>query len=194
MGYGEMVIGDDGFVEIVGEQIRGGNPNLSSLSPVLGGLSPEQAYEILGEVAGRSPAFGQYAARRAAASRPMVHKVPLQKARDWHIDFGPVSGAAGTTTTITQSPQCLFRGEKMMASDSGVNSAGNNTRIQQIFVGQKLQRPANSGATLTAFFGVGALGNGIRWDTCDKALTISLTVSFITASTFECTVFGKAVL
>lgn len=179
----EMVIGDDGWTEIVGEQTRGGQ------GPVLGG----DAYELLGELIQKSPAFQQLAAKRAAMSRPMTHKTPLQKARDWQIDFGPVSGSASTTTIITRNPQCLFRGEKVMATDTG-STAGLGTSISTILIGQRLQRPAGDGSTLTLFFSQQALGNGVKWDTCDKALTISVTVSFIQQCTFYMTVFGKAVL
>lgn len=188
MGY------DDGsWPEIVGEQLRGGTPASNSLTPVLGGMSPEQAYQIMGAMAQQSPAFADYAAKKFANSRPMIHRRPLQAARDWQIDFGPVSGAAGTTTVITQQPQCLFRGEKVMATDSA-STAGTGTRIGQILIGQRLQRPAGVGATLTAFFANNALGNGIKWDTCDKALSIAVTVSFIQSCTFDMTVFGKAVV
>lgn len=187
----DFVIGDDGMVyathEIVGEQVRGGQPQ------VLGGLGKDEAFHIIGEMVQKSPAFANYAAQKAAAYKPMVQKVPLAKARDWQIDFGPVSGAAGSTTTLTVNPQVLFRGEKVMATDSGT-TAGLGTRIQSIFVGQKSQRPANAGSTLTLFFNQQALGNGIKWDTCEKALSISITVSFVTACTFDMTVFGKAVL
>lgn len=182
----DQIIGDDGWTEIVGEQTRGGG------APSLVGR--DQAFEILGEAMSASPAFKQYVEKRAAASRPMLNKVGYQKARDWNIDFGPVFGSASTTTTITVAPQCLFRGEKVMATDWGPNPAGYNTRVQSIFVGQKLQRPAAGSNTLTYFFANGSLGNGIKWDTCDKALSISMTISFITAATFEATVFGKAVL
>lgn len=182
---GEMVIGDDGWTEIVGEQLRGGS--------TVAGLDKESAFEILGEMVAKSPAFAAYAQKRAAASRPMLHKTPLNKARDWQIDFGPVSGAAGTTTTVVINPQVLFRGEKVMATDSG-STPGLGTRIGAIFVGQKSQRPANANSTLTAFFANNALGNGIRWDTCEKALSISVTINFIQACTFDMTVFGKAVL
>jgi len=178
-----QIIGDDGWTEIVGEQTRGGQD-------MLGGADP---YEILGELVQKSPAFAAYAAKRAAASRPIVHKVPLQKARDWQVDFGPVSGSAGTTTTITVAPQCLFRGEKVMATDTG-SPAGTGTRVSTILIGQRLQRPAGAGATLTLFFANNALGNGIKWDTCEKALSISVTVSFVQTCTFDMTVFGKAVL
>ncbi len=180
-----MVIGDDGWVEIVGEQLRGGAT-----------VAGSRDYEVLGaaqEVMARSPAFRNYVEQRAAASRPMLARTPNTKARDWQIDFGPVSGAASTQTTITKNPQCLFRGEKVMATDSGA-TRGYGTRIAGILIGQKLQRPSGDGATLTAFFANNALGNGIKWDTCEKALSIALTISFIEACTFECTVFGKAVL
>jgi hypothetical protein len=191
MSYGDLVIGDDGWLEIVGEQTRGGGgPATNSLVPAVGG---DLAMEILGELSAKSPAFKAYAEKRAALSRPMVHRQPLQKARDWQIDFGPVCQGAGTTTTVSQNPQCLFRAEKVMATDTG-SPAGTGTRIQQIFVGNKLQRPANAGATLTLFFANNALGNGVRWDTCEKALSIAITVSFITGCTFDMTVFGKAVM
>lgn len=183
---GEMVIGDDGTLswqDIVGEQTRGGHTV---------GLTPESSFEILGELVQRSPAMANYAAQRVAASRPIMKSTPLKKARDWQIDFGPVSGAAGTTTTLTQTLQTYFRGEKVMATDSG-SPAGSQTRIQTILVGQKLQRPLGTGGTLTSFFANNALGNGIHWDTCQPGLTISIGVSFISAVTLDLTVFGKAV-
>ena len=188
----EIVIGDDGWTEIVGEQSRGGTPASNSLTPVLGA----DGYDVLGaaqEMLQRSPAFNQYAARRAAASRPITHRQPLQKARDWDLSFGPVSGAAGTTTVITVAPQCPFRGEKVIATDS-FSSAGQGTRITQVLIGQRLQRPATGGGSLTLFFSNGTLGNGIKWDTCQQALSIAVTVSFIQACTFDMTVFGKAVV
>ncbi len=122
----------------------------------------------------------------------IFNHIPLQNSRDWQIDFGPVFGQAGTTTTITRQPQCLFRGEKVLATDSG-SQAGHGTRIQTILVGQKLQRPSGGGSTLTAFFSPDSLGNGIRWDTVDKALSIAVTVSFVESCTFDATVFGKSV-
>ncbi len=191
-----MIGDDDGWTDIVGEQFRGGQDaynGYASLSPVVGGLTPDSAYQILGDLVQKSPAFAQYASKRVAASRPIVNKVPLQKARDWQLDFGPVSGTAGTSTVLTVAPQCLFRGEKVMATDTAA-SAGFGTSIGTIIIGQRLQRPAGTGATLTAFFANNALGNGIKWDTCEKALSISITVNFIQTCTFFLTVFGKAVL
>lgn len=184
-----LVIGDDGWTEIVGEQSRGGGYHGDSLVPVMG----DAGYDVLGEMLQKSPAFQSFVAKRAAGSRPVTHRMPLQKARDWDLSFGPVSGAAGTTTIITIAPQCLFRGEKVMATDTG-SPAGTGTRITQVLIGQRLQRPATGGGSLTLFFSNGALGNGIKWDTCQQALSIAVTVSFVSSCTFDMTVFGKAVV
>jgi len=113
--------------------------------------------------------------------------------RDWDINFGPVSGAAGTTTVLTVYPQCLFRGEKIMAIDSA-EKRGFGTRITQVLIGLRLQRPATAGGSLTAFFAPGALGNGTKWDPCKAYACIKLTVSFVETCTFDATVFGRAVL
>ena len=188
----QLVIGDDGWTEIVGEQTRGGTPNIDTLAPILGAYGGGN-YDVLGEMLAKSPAFQSYVAQRAAASRPVTNRQPLQKARDWDLSFGPVSGAAGTTTVITVAPQCLFRGEKVMATDTA-SPAGTGTRITQVLIGQRLQRPATGGGSLTLFFSNGALGNGIKWDTCQQALAIAVTVSFVSACTFDMTVFGKAVV
>lgn len=122
----------------------------------------------------------------------MTWRQPLQGARDWDLSLGPAFGVAGSTTVITVSPQCLFRVEKVMAYDTG-NPPGTATRIMQFLVGNQLQRPSASGSSLALFFGVATLGNGMRWDTCQRGLTISVTVSFVQAATFEMSLFGKAV-
>jgi len=113
--------------------------------------------------------------------------------RDWDLSLGPVSGAAGTTTVITVAPQCSFRVEKAMATDTGT-PPGTATRIMQFLVGNKIQRPTAQGASLVLFFGPATLGNGLRWDTCEKGLTISVTVSFVQTATFDLCLFGKAAL
>jgi hypothetical protein len=109
------------------------------------------------------------------------------------MSLGPVSGQAGTVTTITKAPQCLFRVEKVMATDSG-DPPGTATRIMQFLIGQRIQRPTASGSSLVAFFGPATLGNGVRWDTCQQGLTISVTVSFVQAATFDISLFGRAVV
>lgn len=111
--------------------------------------------------------------------------------RIWDLSFGPVSGAAGTTTVISVPPQCDFRGRKVIATDTG-SPPGSGTRVMQLLVGQRLQRPTASGSTLATFFGPGVLGNEVRWDTCQRALSIAITISFVQTCTFDMSVFGEA--
>ncbi len=114
--------------------------------------------------------------------------------RDWQVGFGPIEGKAGESKEIIVTPQCrFFRGEKVMATDTA-SPAGTGTRISNVAIGLKLQRPVGSCATLTAFFASNALGNGIKWDICDRWDRISITVHFIEDCKFDMTVFGKAVL
>lgn len=113
--------------------------------------------------------------------------------RDWQIDFGPAFGQAGTEVRLVQTPQCWFRGEKVMATDTG-STPGRGTRVKEVLVGNRLQRPAASGSTTAEFFAPFALGNGVKWDACERALSIIVTVSFVESCTFDLTVFGKAVL
>ena len=113
--------------------------------------------------------------------------------REWDLSFGPVSGAAGSITVIAVAPQVRFRGEKVMASDTG-STPGSGTRIMQLVVGQRLQKPTANGSTLTTFFGANALGNGVTWDVCELAQTIAVTVSFAETCTFDMSVFGRAVV
>ncbi len=183
-----LVVGEDGWSEIdgIGEMVRGGQ-----LSSVLG--APPANYDVLGAALAQSPAYQQMLATRAAAGRPIMHKQPLRMARDWDFPLGPVSGSAGTSTTISIQPQAYFRVEKLMATDTA-STAGLGTAITQILVGQRLQRPATGGGTLSLFYANTALGNGIRWDTCQPAFSISLTISFVSQCTFYGNLFGKAVV
>lgn len=179
-------VGDDGWTEIVGASA--GNQALVS----------GDDYQVLGaqlaqNLVQNSPAFRNYVAQQAASQRPILRKTMPTRARDWDISFGPVSGAAGTTTTISNTPACLFKGMRLVATDTA-SPAGTGTRITQIFIGQRLQRPVTGGGTLTAFLAANAFGVGIEWDTCQPAYSISMTVSFVSACTFDAAVFGKAVV
>jgi len=187
MGNGMIGYGSD-WEDLVGEMTRGGNPRQDSLSV----LGAEGAYQLLGEMMARSPQMAAFVQQKIAATQPMIRRTPIDRARDWDFPLGPVSGSAGTTTTITIQPQTLFRVEKIMATDVGPQTAGYNTAVTQVIIGNKLQRPATTGGTLTLFFSNNALGNGVKWDTCQPALSIAFTVSFITTSTFYGTLWGKA--
>lgn len=139
-------------------------------------------------------AFRDFMEKYAANVGFTLRKVPIQKARDWQLDFGPVSGPAGEETVITVSPQCLFRGERVNATDTG-SPVGTGTRIVSVMVGQRIQKlTGDRTSTLTAFFAANALANGIKWDTCQRSNRIQVTVRFVQACTFDLSVFGKAVL
>lgn len=152
--------GAEGFDDLVGEMTRGGNPQTDSLSV----LGAEGAYHLLGEMVQRSPQMAAFVQQRILNAKPMVRRSPIDRARDWDFPLGPVSGSAGTTTTITIQPQTLFRVEKIMATDVGALTSGYNTSVTQVIIGNKLQRPATTGGTLTLFFANNALGNGVKWD------------------------------
>jgi hypothetical protein len=155
----------------------------------------EQDLSVLGDLVQKSRAFAKYAQQRIAASKPVLrNEKPLIKARDWQVDFGPAWAPAGYTTTIRSILQVPFRGEKVFATDSW-SPPGTGTRIMQVMVGQREQRAGNGGnATLTAFYANNSLGNGIKWDTCQRALSINVTVSFMQSCTFDMIVFGRAIL
>lgn len=159
--------------------------------------SEENEEDVVGEVVSPiTPSGDDYLARRAAAaSGVVVTRKRRNASRDWQLDFGPVWGPAGETTTITIRPQCLFRGEKIMATDTAP-TPGLGTRIVAVTVGQKLQRPAGAanGGTLSTFFGANSLANGILFDTAKEWSTVAVTVSFVQTCTFEMSVFGKAVV
>ena len=111
------------------------------------------------------------------------------KFHDWVVHFPRTEGKKNTSKVITVFPQCVFRGEKMIAVDSG---NGQVTRISQIQVGQRLQVPATGEGTLTAHYGPTVRGNGLCWDATDPALGISITVFFLEDGYWEADVFGKA--
>lgn len=136
--------------------------------------------------------FDIYAAKRAAVEKATLRREHDHgELRDWQFDLGPLFAPAGFTTTLTFRPQCLFRCDKVVATDSFAQ-AGQGTRIMSIMVGRRVQRVAGSG-TLTAFFSQTALGNGQKWDTCQPFMDIAVQVSFVQQCTFDMTIFGKAV-
>lgn len=115
---------------------------------------------------------------------------PKGKLRDWQIDFGPVFGKEGEVKTITIQPRVLFRGEKIIATDTA-KFPGTGTVINAIFVGRKMQLPW---PLPTNHFGMSVTGNGIHMDTCDRALSISAQIEFLEPCTFDMCIFGKAAI
>lgn len=187
---GNDIVGYDEIV--VGEQNRGGAGGDYHRDSMVG-MSPEDAYTVLGELAAKSPQLNALLQRRVANNRPMIRKIAPNRWRDWQVDFPSTYGTAASSTTITVNPQVLFEGQRIMATDS-FTTAGYGTRIGAILVGQQNQRPTNAGSTLTGFFANNSIGTGIKWDTCQIGNQISMSVSFTQNCTFDCTVFGRAVV
>lgn len=183
--------GDDSFnnngdwTEIIGEIIRGGQDSVTGESP--------SAAQVLGALMASNPEYAKSIAGRVAKSRPVVHNVAPVKARDWMMPF-TVYGTVGQTQTITATPQCLFRAEKLTVNEIGSSTNGFGTTITQMLVGQKNQLPTTTGGVTSSAFLQNSLGNGIKFDTCQPALTITFQVSFLQTCTWQGTLFGKAVL
>lgn len=115
---------------------------------------------------------------------------------EWQLDFPATFGTAGTSTILFVTPEVDFQGVVLMATDTGT-PLGYGSSIGAILVGNQLQRPALT-STLTEFFGPKSRYRWIlegapnpRWDRCDKALSISVTVNFIQTCTFYMSVFGN---
>lgn len=172
------------WTEIVGELIRGGGAD------AMGGPS---AAEVLGEVFRGNPAAKAAFAARFSKSRPMVANVAPNKARAWMMPF-TVYGTIGQSVNVTATPQCLFRAEKLVVNEIGSSTNGFGTTITQALVGQKNQLPTTTGGISSTAFLQNSLGNGIQWDTCQPALTITFQVSFLQTCTWQATLFGRAVL
>lgn len=177
------IFGQD-WDEIVGEQTRGGQDAMAGAA---------DAMEVLGELFNKNPAFKAQFAKRLANSRPAIQKVPPVKARDWAMPF-TVYGTIGQSSTVTGTPQCLFRPEKLIVNEIGASTNGFGTTITQMLVGQKNQLPTTTGGLTSAAFLSTALGNGIKFDTCQPALTITFQISFLQTCTWQGVLFGKAVL
>lgn len=143
-----------------------------------------------------TPAFQkELLERRLATLLPLTIKRPSQlERRQIDLSFGPLNAPAGWQAVITVRPQCLFRSEKMMATDTA-STPGMGTSIIQVAVGNNIQRPSNAPrGSLTAFFTEQAKANGLTFDTAHPYEDIALTVSFITACTFYANLFGTAEL
>ena len=133
--------------------------------------------------------FRQLVAERQTRPRPQP------KVRNWEINFGPVAGKAGETLRLVNDVRALFRGERIVATDTA-SPIGCGTRIVSLTVDGRTQDSVVSiGATsplalpaliLTVFANRKVL--------MDVGSTFGLTVSFIEACTFNMNIVGKALI
>lgn len=137
----------------------------------------------------QSPAFTAAVARHLSRTRPIMQKTAITKKRLWPIAFGPTAIPAGQSTVATANPQVYFRGQKLI-------NTGDSTGlyITQITVGNQQQLPANTNPISVTSFAPGVLENAMKFDTCQPALTLSLTVANLGAATatWSMTLFGVA--
>lgn len=194
---GQALQASPAFKSLLAKRIATGRPNfgasvLPGADDAMENLAPAaDETENVDELLSKAPKFSEYADKPAPSIErgPVVHKVPLRKALDHSIAFGPQKGFAGQTINIQAMPRCLFRGERILATDDAV-PAGSGTRIQNVLVGNKQQTHSS---VLTSFFSQQSLGSGTKFDTCDPALAITMSVQYMKTCTFSATLFGKAV-
>lgn len=186
----DEIVGQQQAATMLGEQTRGGQQNAGYDNYLLGLAMNAQA----------NPAFNQQITRQAALQRPVLRHNPPAVAQEWQIGLS-MFGTPTQTITGTITPQCYFRAEKLMAVELYNNGQLNNppisTSITGAFIGQKNQLPVGAGAgggLHAAFFATGALGNGIKWSTCQPAISITIQVNFLAIATWYGGLFGKAVL
>lgn len=151
----------------------------------------ELAAPVIGVDLASTPAFKAAIEEKVDHFRPVV--VPIQKqpaTRQYDFPTGQVYGPQGAVTVITIRPQCRFRIEKLMATDT-FSSTGMGTSIVAVTIGQKVQKANNGGrGSLSMFFSQASLANGINFDTTQAWEDISLTVRFVQACTFSASLFG----
>ena len=190
--------------EMVGEDIRGGNHPLNPNQLV--GAAPGLA-EIVGALLqnpmalnhtalAQSPGLQNALAARIARAQPVLERVAPTAWRKWQTGIGPVTISAAGTATVTITPQCLFRVEKMYLNDSSANgtgaSGGYASYVTGVTIGQLNQMPNNTKIPVWVF-GPGLLGNGIEWDTCQGAYSMTLTFYSDIAATISGGLFGQSV-
>ncbi len=127
--------------------------------------------------------------KRAAGLAQRV-SAPITKARSYQLSFGPVVIPAGKTTTIGQTVQMYFRGEKLMNTGDI-----DGLIIENIVVGQRMQMP---NAAITGGMSAAAFTNPIGelyMDTATSGQSIVIIVRNAATDErrFSAVLFGKAV-
>ena len=161
---------------------------------------------VLGAVAERvraNPNFQAALMQHLAKTQPILQTNPPTKKRRQPIGLTYSFTQTGTVNVSVQ-PQCLFRGEKLIVSEtyspSGA-SAANTTVINAIFVGNKSQFPTLQSSVPSSAFAAGVLDNEMLLDTCQPAIFIQFQVTCSSGSpssstpiVWTATIFGHAVM
>lgn len=118
-------------------------------------------------------------------------KSSLNSARRWFVSTNPEVIAPGETAKIQCSPQCLFKGNRIINTEDT-----EGLFIEYLFVGHKMQLPTLMNPISVSCFDGAVLDSEIIMDTCDPALLITFVIKNESKEpkTFGATIFGKAVL
>ncbi len=95
----------------------------------------------------------------AAGGMSRVVDIPDRKQRDYPLGFNFPQVPSGTTQDITQLPQLLFRGERLVFSDrpaiigtpAAIGTIADNFVMKTIIAGQQIQQVASGDLDGTAF-------------------------------------------
>lgn len=105
-------------------------------------------------------------------------------------------GRAGETRTITFTPEALFRGDRLEATDTS-RRPGKGTKITGAFVGAMNMMPyapSTAMGILTEFFHKDAVGNIIELDACRPGISISLQIHFLADCEWIAELWGDALV
>lgn len=118
----------------------------------------------------RSSVTGSFNLKFGAASFALDFAKPQlpPRTREWCIGLGPIVVPPGEVVTLQVQPQILFRSEKIVATGEI-----DDVYIQGAFVGQRSQLPTFQHPIALSAFKPEAVGNGMKFDTCDPALFIT---------------------
>lgn len=129
----------------------------------------------------------------SSAVTPAVLLLPEPDSLDHDKDrrgiYFHIAGRAGQTVTVQAQPNALFRGERLVATDSS-ERPGMGSMIQGVFVGNKPQTATFQNALLTLFFNENALSPDLAFDVCDPNLFITFQILFLVDCAWSATLWG----
>lgn len=148
--------------------------------------------EVLGAVSAAmqaNPAFKQAMLSRIAKAQPVLQNVAPTKKRRQPLGLSYTFTADGTAN-ITVQPQVLFRGEKLVVTETVAGA----TDINSIFIGNKSQFPTLQNPIASAAFAAGVLDNEMLFDTCQPSMFIQFSVTCSGGASTTTPIVWKAVI
>jgi hypothetical protein len=131
----------------------------------------------------------------AYGGQPQVQDRALSSTRELALGFYQPGIASGTSYNVTSRPQVLFRGERLVISDSpawpGGSSQTDAFQVLDIKVGNRSQLVEATGLPARAF-AENAVGVRLSLDTASIAQDVVIAVQNVdtTSATFRAVIFG----